>query len=84
MINIPRAAAQSDARRNDFFNRPKTARRKKKKNVRVAKGMLHQICDEIQHCFIDLGVEDYHERDTINDRGIGEQQRAKQDKEKII
>ena len=84
MINIPRAAAQSDARRNGFFNRPKTARRKKKKNVRVAKGTFHQFCDEIQHCLIDVGVEDSHEQDTINDRELGDQQRSKREKDKIM
>ena len=60
MINIPRAAAQSDARRNDFWNRPITARRGNKKNARVAKGTFHQLCDEIQHFLIDVGVEDSH------------------------
>ena len=68
MINIPRAAAQSDSRRNGFFSRPITARRGNKKNVRVAEGTFHQFCDEIQHCLIDAGVEDSHEQDTINDR----------------
>ena len=38
MINIPRDAEQSDARRNNFWSRPITSRRGKKKNVRVAKG----------------------------------------------
>ena len=38
MINIPCTAADSDARRNGFWDRPITARRGKKKNVRVAKG----------------------------------------------
>ena len=68
MINIPRAAAQSDTRRNGFWNMPITARRGKKKNVRVAKCTFHQFCDEIQHCLIDVSGEDSHEQDKINDR----------------
>ena len=68
MINIPQAAAHSDGRRNGFWSTPITARKGKKKNVRVAKGTFHQFCDEIQHCLIDVGVEDSHEQDTINDR----------------
>ena len=43
MINIPRAAAQSDARRNGFWGRPITTRRGNNKNVRLAKGMFHQF-----------------------------------------
>ena len=45
MINIPRAAAQSDARRDGFWSRPITARRVNKKNAIVAKVTLHQFCD---------------------------------------
>ena len=82
MINISRAAAQSDARRNGFWGRPITTRRGKKNNVRVAKGTFHQFCDEIQHCFIGVGVEDSHEQDTINDLELGDQRRSKQEKEK--
>ena len=67
MINILRAAAQSDSNRNSFWIRPITARRGKKNNVRVAKGTFRQFCDEIKHCLIDVGVEDSHEQDTIND-----------------
>ena len=53
ILNNPRVAAQSDARRNGFWSRPLTARKgKKKKNVRLAKSTLHQLCDEIQHCLI--------------------------------
>ena len=48
MINIPWDATQSDARRNGFWSRPIIAGRGKKKNVRVAEGMFHQFCDEIQ------------------------------------
>ena len=55
-INIPRAAAQSDARRNGFWNRPITAMRENKNIGRVAKGKFHQFCDEIQHFLIDVGV----------------------------
>ena len=84
MINIPQAAAQSDARRNSFWGRPITARRGNKKNFRVAKGMFHQICDGIQHSLIDVGVEDSHEKDTIDDWELGDQQRSKRDKEKIM
>ena len=47
MINIPRAAAQSDASRNGFWIRPITTKRGNKKNFIVAKGMFHQFCDEI-------------------------------------
>ena len=46
-IKIPRAAAQSDANRNGFWSRPITTKRRKKKNVRVAKGTFHQLCDAI-------------------------------------
>ena len=84
MINIPRAAAQSDARRNGFWSRTITARRGKKKNDRMAKGTFHQFCDETQHCLIDVGVEDSHEQDTINYRGLGDQRRSKREKEKIM
>ena len=56
MINIHWAVAQSDARRNSFWSRAITTRIGKKKNVRVAKGTFHQLCDEIQHCLIDVGV----------------------------
>ena len=83
MINIPWAAAQSDARRNDFWSRPITTRRGKKNNVRVAKGTFHKLCDEIQIFLIDVGVEDSHEQDTINDRELDDQRRSKQEKEKI-
>ena len=55
MINIPRAAAQNDAKRNGFWSKPITTRRGKKKNTSVAKGTFHQFCDEIQHCLIDVG-----------------------------
>ena len=41
MIKIPWAAAQSDASMNGFWNRPITARKGKKKNVRVAEGKFH-------------------------------------------
>ena len=61
MINIPRDAAQSDARRNGFWNRPITARIGKKKNFIVAKGTFHKFCDEIQHFLINVGVENSHE-----------------------
>ena len=84
MINFPRDAAQSDARRNGFLNRPITARRGKKKNVRVAKGTFHQLCDEIQHFLIDVGLEDSHEQDTINDWELGDQRRSKREKEKTM
>ena len=50
----------------------------------MAKGTFHQFCDEIQHCLIDVGMEDSHEQDTINDLELGDQQRAKQEKEKIM
>ena len=33
---------------------------------------------------IDLGVEYYHELDTINNWGLGDQWRAKREKEKIM
>ena len=68
IINIPWAEAQSDARKNSFWNRTITARRGKKKNERVAKGTLHTFYDEIQRYLIDVGVEDSHEQYTINDR----------------
>ena len=84
MINIHLAAAQIGARRNGFGSRPITASRGKKKNVRVAKGTLHQFCDEIQHFLIDVGVEDSHEQDTINDRELGDQRISKQYKDKIM
>ena len=84
MINISRAAAQSDARRNGFWSRPITTRRVNKNNVRVAKGTFHQFYDEIQNCLIDVGVEDSHEQDTINDRELGDQQRSKLETEKIM
>ena len=64
------------------MNRSITARRGKKKNVRVDKGTFHKFCDEIQHCLIDVGVEDSHEQDTINDRELGDHRRAKQEREK--
>ena len=84
MINIHRSAAQIDARRNGFWNRTITARRGKKKNSIVDKGKFHQFCDEIQHCLIDVGVEDSHEQDTINDQELEDQRRYKQEKEKIM
>ena len=31
-----------------------------------------------------MGVEDSHEQDTINDQELGDQQRSKRDKEKIM
>ena len=68
MIYIPWDAAQSDARRNSFWSRPINATRGKKKNVRVVKGTFHHFCDEIQHFLIDVGVQDSHEQDTINDQ----------------
>ena len=71
MINIPRAAAQSDARRNGFWSRSITVRKGKKKNVIVAKGTFHKFCDEIQHFLIGVGVEDSHEQYTINYREMG-------------
>ena len=43
-----------------------------------------QFCDEIKHCLIDVGVEDSHEQDTINDRKLGDQRISKREKEKII
>ena len=82
MINIPRSSAQSDVRRNCFWSRPITTRRVKKNNVRVAKVMFHQFCDAIQHCLIEVGVEDSHEQDTINDWELGNQQISKREKEK--
>ena len=84
MINIHWAVAQSDARRNSFWSRAITTRIGKKKNVRVAKGTFHQLCDEIQHCLIDVGVEDSHEQDTINDWELGAQRRSKRKKGKIM
>ena len=60
MINIPRAAVQSDASSHGFWSRPITKKRGKKKNIREAKGTFHQFCDEIQHCLIYVGVEDSH------------------------
>ena len=84
MINIPRSAAQSYARRNGFWSIPITARRGKKNNVIVAKGTFYKLCDKIQHCLIDVGVEDSHEQDTINDQELGDQRRYKQEKEKIM
>ena len=84
MINILRAAAQSDASINGFWSRPITTKRGNKKNFRVAKGTFHQFCDEIQHCLIDVGMENSHEQDTINDRELGDQQRSKREKEKIM
>ena len=84
MIKFPQAAAQTDASRNSFWSRPITARRGKKKNVRVAKGTFHQFCDEIQHCLVDVGVGDSHEQDTINDRELGDNRRSKREKEKIM
>ena len=33
---------------------------------------------------IDVGVEDYHEQDTINDWELGDQRRSKREKEKIM
>ena len=84
IINIPRAAAQSDVRRNGFWSKPITARRGNKKNVRVAKGTFHQIFDEIQHFLIDVGVENSHEQETLNDRELGDNRRSKIEKEKIM
>ena len=84
MINIPRAAAHSDASRNGFWSRPITTKRGKKKNVIESKCTFHQLCDEIIYLFIDVGVEDYHEQDTINDRELGDQQRSKREKEKTM
>ena len=77
MINIPRATLQSDASRNGFRSRSITTKRGEKNNARVAKSTFHQICDEIQHFLIDVGVEDSHEQDTINDRELGDQRRSK-------
>ena len=84
MINIPWAEAHSGASRNDFWSRPITTKRGKNKNFREAKGAFHQFCDEIQHFLIDVGVEDSHEQDTINDRELGDQQRSKREKKKIM
>ena len=78
MINIPRAAAQSDARRNSFCSRLIPKSRGKNTNARVAKGAFHQFCDEIQHRLIDVGMDDSHEQDTINDRVLGYQRISKQ------
>ena len=78
------AAAQSDARRNGFWDGPITARKENNKNVIVAKGTFYKLCDKIQHCLIDVGVEDSHEQDTINDQELGDQRRYKQEKEKIM
>ena len=61
-----------------------TERRGKNKNVRFSKGTFHQFCDEIKHCLIDVGLEDSHEQDTINDWELGDQRRSKQEKEKIL
>ena len=55
------------------MSRPITAGIGKKNNVRVAKDTFHQLCGEIKHFFIDVGVEDSHEQDAINDRGLGDQ-----------
>ena len=44
MLNIPQAAAQSDARRNNFWNRKITARRGKKKTFKV-KGTAQEKMD---------------------------------------
>ena len=60
MIKIPQAAAQTDASRNSFWSRPITKKRGNKKNVRLVKGMFHQLCDEIQHCLIEVGVKGPH------------------------
>ena len=76
MINIPRSTAHSDARINGFWSRTITTRRGKKKNVRVVK--------VIQNCLIDVGVEDSHEQDIINDQELGDQRRYKRDMEKIM
>ena len=77
MINIPQDTAHSDGRRNGFWSTPITATKGNKKNVRVAKGTFHQFCDEIQHCLIDVGVEDSNEQDKINDQELGDQRRSK-------
>ena len=61
-----------------------TARRGNNKNFRLAKGMFHQFCDEIKNCLIDVGVEDFHEQNTINDLELGDQWRSKRYKEKIM
>ena len=50
----------------------------------MAKGTFHQFCDEIQHFLVDVGVEDSHEQDKINDRELGDQRRSKREKEKIM
>ena len=84
MINIPQASAQSDSRRNDFWNGLITTRRGKKNNFRLSKGTFHKFCDEVIHCFIGVGVENSHEKDTIKDRELGDQQRSKLEKEKIM
>ena len=76
MINIPWAAAHSDAMMNAFWNKPITARRGNKKNFRVAKGTFCQFCGEIQHFLIDVGVENSHEQDTIHDRELVDQRRS--------
>ena len=81
---ITRATEQSDAIKNSFWSRPITINRGKKMNARVAKGTFHKLCDEIQHCLIDVGVEDSNEQDTINDRELGDQQRSKREKDKIM
>ena len=50
----------------------------------MAKGTFHQFCDEIQHCLVDVGMEDSHEQDTINNRELGDHWRSKGKKEKIM
>ena len=50
----------------------------------MAKGTFHKFCDEIQHCLIDVGVENYHEQDITNYQEMGDQRRYKQEKNKIM
>ena len=50
----------------------------------MAKDTVHTFYDKIQHSLIDVGVEDSHEQDKINDRELGDQRIAKREKEKIM
>ena len=45
---------------------------------------MHRFCSEMQYCFIDIGIADASEQDTVNTEALNAQRRAKREMEKLM
>jgi len=84
MINLRRASAESDFKRNKWTYRHIPVARGVRKSEEQSDDMFHIFCWEIHQCFITMGVKEWPEAHAQNNKQLDAQRKEKRAKEKLM